>query len=498
MRAMSSASPFDDPRPFARARVIRAWDHADTTTVLGADGVQRRFSGDSAELVRAVLGFVRAPRAPADLLAHLAELTGGPVDPRGPVDEILALLEAAGAVRRAPATEPAPSPPGARLRVVVGITGAVAAAFAPSLCEVLLARGCDVRVVTTRNALRFTAPLALAALTHAPVVTSLWPRDPAAPVPHLDLARWAEVMVIYPASATSISRLATGSCGTVVSATAVSTRAPVLVVPSMNESMFTAPAVQRNLEQLREDGFFLAHPSCGVEVADPPAARAARPVFGSAPPVAAVVDLVLAIAAQHAAPRTAAPSWDAVYREGPAHALPWSTDTLDEDVGALLDRLDRGKARLLDLGTGLGTAAMAAADRGFFVVATDVSPRALDLARERAGGREILWIVDDVLETRLRGAFDVVLDRGLFHTVARERQASYVAAVSALVRPGGHLLLKVHAADEPVDRGTQRLSQADVIGLFGDAFEALSMKASTMPGPGDLAPKALLCALRRR
>ncbi len=380
--------------------------------------------------------------------------------------------------------------------MVVGITGAVAAAFAPSLCDALVGRGCDLRVVTTKNALRFTAPLALAALTHAPVVTSLWPRDPTAPVPHLELARWADVMVVYPASATSIARLAAGSCGTVVSATAVSTRAPVLLVPSMNEAMLTAPSVQRNLAQLREDGFFLAHPSCGVEVADPPAARAERPMFGSAPPVGAVVDLVLAIAEQHAAPR--APSWDALYRGGAAAALPWSTEVIDADLGALLDRLDRGQGRLLDLGTGLGTAAIAAADRGFSVVATDVSPRALDLARERAGERAILWVLDDVLETRLRGSFDVVLDRGLFHTLPRDRQAAYVAAVSALVRPGGHLVLKVHATDEPADHGTQRLSGDDVRRLFGGAFEVLSAEPSTMPGPGGRGPRALLCALRRR
>jgi 3-polyprenyl-4-hydroxybenzoate decarboxylase len=497
---MPPTSPFDDPRSLARARVIRAWDHRGTTTLLGADGVQRRFSGDSAELVRAVLGFVAARRSPAELLAHLAELTGAPVAAGGVVDEALALLEAAGAVQRAPlegagarATSTSARP---RLRVVVGVTGAIAAAFTPALCELLLARGCDVRVATTRNALRFMAPLALAALTHAPVVSSLWPRDPAAPVPHLDLARWADVMVVYPASATSIARLAAGSCGTVVTASAISTRAPVLVVPSMNEAMYAAPAVQRNLEQLREDGFFLAHPSCGIEVADAPAAR--LPMLGSAPPVGAVVDLVLAIAEQHAAPRAEPPSWDATYRARHADELPWATDALDADLAALLDRLDRGAGRLLDLGTGLGTAAMAGADRGFAVVATDISPRALELAQARAGDRPILWVLDDVLDTRLRGAFDVVVDRGLFHVLPRDRQADYVAAVRGLVRPGGHLVLKAHAEDEPTDHGTQRLSRDDVLRLFGDAFEVVHVEASVMPGPGGHAPRAIVGALRRR
>ena len=503
---MPPASPLDDPRPFTRARVIRAWDHADTTTLLGSDGAQRRFSGDSAALVRAILGFVTSPRSPSALLAHLAELTGAPIEATSAIDEALAQLETAGAVHRAPPPAPAsgfgPSPR-PRLRVVLGITGAVAAAFAPGLCELLLTRGCDVRIATTRNALRFTAPLALAALTHAPVVSSLWPRDAGAPVPHLDLARWAEVMVVYPASATSIARLATGSCGTVVTAAAISTRAPVLVVPSMNQAMYTAPSVQRNLEQLREDGFFLAHPSCGVEVADAPATR--LPMFGSAPPVSAVADLVLAIAEQHAAPRVEPPAsepepepWDAMYRARRPDELPWFTDAIDADLAALLDRLDRGAGRLLDLGTGLGTTAIAAADRGFFVVATDRSPRALELAQQRAGARPIVWVLDDVLDTRLRGAFDVAVDRGLFHVLPRAAQATYVAAARALVRPGGHLVLKAHAADEAGDHGTQRLSRDDVLRIFGDAFELVHLEASTLPGPAGRAPKAILCALQRR
>ncbi len=481
--------------PIARARVIRAYDHADTTTLLGEDGVVRRFSGDSAELVRAILGFVAATRTPEALLAHLSELAGAPVEAGGVVEETLALLDAAGAVRRPP---PPVARPGsrARPRVVVGVTGAVAAAFTPGLVQLLLGRGHDVRVAATRNALRFVGALGLEALTHAPVVQSLWPRDPRAPVPHLDLARWAEVMVVFPATATSIARLAAGSCGTVVSAAAIATRAPVLVVPSMNEAMYTAPAVRRNLDQLREDGFFLAHPSCGVEVADAPPDRA--PMLGAAPPIEAVVDLVETILQHHAGPRAAPPSWDDAYRVARPEELPWFTEALDADVAALLGRLPRGGGRLLDLGTGLGVAAIEAADRGFFVVATDVSPRAIELAQERAGDRPIAWMIDDVLQTRLRGAFDLVIDRGLCHVLPLARQADYVTSVRALVRPGGHLILKCHAANEPEEHGTRRFSREDLAALFGSAFELVHAENTVFPGPGGRAPRALLCALRRR
>ena len=413
----------------------------------------------------------------------------------------MALLEAAGALHpeapsiRPPATSGLGARRGPRRRVVVGLTGGVAASFAPSLVQILLDRGLDVRVAATRNALRFVSALSLEALTHAPVVASLWPRDPGAPVPHLDLARWAEVMVVYPATATSIARLASGSAGTVVSAAALATRAPALIVPAMNEAMYTAPAVQRNLDQLREDGFFLAHPSCGIEVADAPASRA--PMLGAAPPIGAVADLGQVIHQHHAVETPVAPSWDDAYAGDPA-ALPWFTETLDEDLAAMLDGLPRGDGRLLDLGTGPGTAAIAAADRGFFVVATDISPRALDLARERAGARPIVFLIDDLLSTRLRGTFDLVLDRGLCHVLPPAALPAYAAAVAALVRPGGHLVLKVHASAEPEDHGTRRFRREDVVALLGGAFEPVHVAESVFPGPGGRAPRALLFALRRR
>jgi hypothetical protein len=486
------------PVAVARARVLRAYDHRETTTILGDDGDLRRFSGDSAELVRAILGFVASPRSGEELLAHLSELAGEPIAWTGPVAETMALLEAAGAVRDQAPSEPVA--PRAGPRVVLGLTGAVAAAFAPGLVQILQARGFAVRVAATRGALRFVGALALEALTHAPVVASLWPSDPRAPVPHLDLARWADAMVVYPATATSIARLAAGSCGTVVSAAAIATRAPVLIVPSMNQAMYTAPAVQRNLEQLREDGFFLAHPSCGIEVADAPASRA--PMLGAAPPIGAVADLIQAIVQGSgdggSAREPAAPAWDDAYRAGRPEDLPWFTAALDPDIAALLGRIERGGGRLLDLGTGAGTAAIAAADLGFSVVATDVSPRAIDLAQGRAGDRRITWIIDDVLASRLRGAFDVVLDRGLCHVLPGAAHAAYRAAVRDLVRPAGHLILKCHSAAEPEDHGTRRFTREDVVAMLGEAFELIHAEDTVFPGPGGRAPKALLCALRRR
>lgn len=485
-----TARPFEDPRPIARAPVIRAYDHDGDTTLLGSDGVARRFTGDSAALVRAILAFVTSPRTPAELLAHLSALAEAEVRPEGAVEEALSLLQEAGAVLRMEPEKQA-ARRGTRTRLVLALTGGVASANAPVLCDLLLSRGFDVRVALTPSAKRFVSPLALEALTHHAVVQSRWPRDPREPVPHLDLAAWAEIMVVWPATATSIARIAQGSCATVVSAAAISTRAPVLIVPSMNVAMYTAPSVQRNLDQLREDGFFVAYPACGIEVAEAPEDRA--PMLGATPPLSAVVDLIASIAAEHV---KRAPTWDEVYRTRRPEELPWFSDALDPDLAALLDGLARGA--LLDVGTGLGTAAIAAADRGFSVVATDVSPHALVLARERARSRPIVWVRDDVLDSRLDSAFDVVIDRGVLHVLPRARHADYAVTMARLVRPGGTLILKCHAPGDDVELGTTKLTREDVVALLGNAFALTHAEDTVFTLPEGRSAKAITMALRRR
>jgi 3-polyprenyl-4-hydroxybenzoate decarboxylase len=481
--------------PIQRARVIRAYDRGTETTLLAENGAILRFTGDSAALVRAILLETASRVTREELLARLAALAGEPVAWTGAVEDAVARLESAGvlAADEAPRLRPHPRP---TRRVLLGLTGGVAAAFAPALVQLLQARGIEVRVAATRRALKFVGALALEALTHAPVVSSLWPREATEPVPHIALARWADLVVVYPASAASIARLASGSTSTVVSAAAIASRAPVLIIPSMNDAMYLAPSLQRNLEQLREDGFLIAHSALGIEVADAPDRR--TPMLGAAPPVGAVAELVEAVLEHEPSARSRAlPDWDRLYQGTPLERLPWHTETLDADLATVLDGIERGGGRLLDLGTGVGTAAIAAADRGFTVVATDIAPHALDVAAARAGARPIVFVRDDVLATGLRGSFDVVLDRGLLHVLARESHAAYAARVAALVRPGGHLVLKCHAASEPVDRGTWRFTREDVTRLFSAAFECVRIDDGIFPGPSPGWPKALLCVLRR-
>ena len=280
---------------FARARFVRIYEHRDEVVVLGDDGALRKFEGPSGELARAVLDALARPRSRKELLATLGKRWDTTASAKV-IDDLLAVLVAAGAIVETTKPRPEKKKNVARGKILVAISGGIAAAYAPALVEILIARGFAVRVAATTNALRFVQPLALEAMTHERVVAQPWPDDPKRPVPHIELARWADLVVVHPATATTLSRIATGDCSDVVSAVAITTRAPVLLVPAMNEAMLTAPSIARNLETLRNDGFHLAHPSLGFEVADEPAAR--KPSLGGAPPVVAVADLAGAILAQ--------------------------------------------------------------------------------------------------------------------------------------------------------------------------------------------------------
>jgi hypothetical protein len=263
-----------------RAPYVRIYERGDELSLLDDHGRVLHLSGDSCAIARELLERLRTRREPRELLAGI----GG--KRRRLAGEVLSLLRDVGAVVERARDEVERSPAAEASRVVLALAGGIVAAHAPALTEMLLARGLRVRIAATPSALRFVSALALEALTHEPVVRSRWPSRAGVAVPHLELAQWADAVLVYPATATTLSRIARGDCSSVVSALAVSTRAPVILVPAMNEAMFDAPSVQRNLAQLRADGFILMHPSLGYEVAVAPSERKLR--YGAAPTVQSV------------------------------------------------------------------------------------------------------------------------------------------------------------------------------------------------------------------
>ncbi len=490
----------NEPR-LVRAPHVRIVDHGEHTTVVARDGSMRRFDGDSASLVRVLLDHATRPVTRDGLLAAIADAAGGPLDAGGVsvVDEAIAVLRATG-VLAAPPTERPALPLATRRRVVLGLTGAVATLHAPMLIQALM-RHYDVQVIATRKALRFVGRIGLEALTHRPVRAGVWETRADRPVPHIEIAEWADMVLVCPASATTLARIATGNCADLVSAVATSTRAPVVLVPSMNSAMHASPAVKRNLDTLRDEGRFVVHPGLGVELAQSPDARV--PMYGPAPPADDVLAIVHAVFAMTDARDgkhipVGAEAWDAVYTSTPEARLPWFTTEPDESVFAALEARGVTRGRWLDVGSGTGAMAVAAASRGFNVTAIDVSVAALTRAEQRQGAHDVTWVLDDVLASRVQSHFDVAHDRGCLHVLPEGQHARYVQALAARVVPGGWLALVTHDPADPTPRGTHRFTRTSLAALLAPAFVLRDERGTALGGPPEAPVPARLYLFERR
>ena len=145
--------------------------------------------------------------------------------------------------------------------VVLGVAGGIAAYKAAALCSALVQRGDTVDVVMTAGAERFVAPLTFAALTRRPVAASLW--DAPETIAHIALARAADVLVVAPATASTIARIALGISDDLLANVALATRAPIVVAPAMNSAMYDHPATRGHLATLRARGFTIVEPGVG-------------------------------------------------------------------------------------------------------------------------------------------------------------------------------------------------------------------------------------------
>lgn len=148
-------------------------------------------------------------------------------------------------------------------QIVLGITGSIAAYKAATLTRLLVTAGADVQVVMTAAAARFITPLTLQALSGHAVRMSLWDDAAELGMGHIELARWADCVVIAPASADTLARLAQGRADDLLSTLCLATTAPVLVAPAMNHVMWRHPATQANVEILRSRDVAFAGPATG-------------------------------------------------------------------------------------------------------------------------------------------------------------------------------------------------------------------------------------------
>ncbi|HEV3309774.1 MAG TPA: bifunctional phosphopantothenoylcysteine decarboxylase/phosphopantothenate--cysteine ligase CoaBC, partial [Chloroflexota bacterium] len=148
-------------------------------------------------------------------------------------------------------------------RILLGVTGSVAAFKAAVLASALTKAGAEVRVILTEAAEHFVAAETFSALTRHPVARSLWAIEGRGDLDHTELATWAELLVVAPASANTIARLAMGLADDMLSTVALATQAPVLIAPAMETHMWNHRATQANGITLRERGVVICGPVAG-------------------------------------------------------------------------------------------------------------------------------------------------------------------------------------------------------------------------------------------
>ena len=147
-------------------------------------------------------------------------------------------------------------------KILVGVTGGIAAYKTPLLIRLLTKAGATVRVVTTDSAFDFVTPLTLSTVSNNPVISS-FSDDNGTWNSHVDLALWADVFVIAPATANTIGKMANGICDNVLLASYFSARCPVIVAPAMDLDMLVHPAVKSNIAKLQEFGNQVIEPTEG-------------------------------------------------------------------------------------------------------------------------------------------------------------------------------------------------------------------------------------------
>ncbi len=149
--------------------------------------------------------------------------------------------------------------------LVLGITGGIAAYKAAELVRLLVKQGISVQVVMTEAACQFITPTTMQALSGKPVFTTMWDERISNGMPHIDISRAANAILIAPASADFIAKLAHGMANDLLSTLCLARDCPLLVAPAMNKQMWENPATQRNIKQLQQDGITLLGPDTGEQ-----------------------------------------------------------------------------------------------------------------------------------------------------------------------------------------------------------------------------------------
>ncbi len=148
-------------------------------------------------------------------------------------------------------------------RILLGITGGIAAYKSADLTSQLVKKGYEVETIMTKNACEFISPLTISSLSHRKVYTDTFLDDLEGTIQHIHLASTCDCFVVVPATANVIARIANGIADDLLTSTMLAATCPKIIAPAMNTHMYENPATQRNLNRLREDGMLIIEPATG-------------------------------------------------------------------------------------------------------------------------------------------------------------------------------------------------------------------------------------------
>jgi phosphopantothenoylcysteine decarboxylase/phosphopantothenate--cysteine ligase len=151
------------------------------------------------------------------------------------------------------------------VNIVLGITGGIAAYKAPDLVRRLRERGAEVQIVMTASAEEFVTATALQAVSGRPIRSNLWDKEAEAAMSHIELARWADVVLVAPATAEVMARITSGAAPDLLTTICLATEAPIALAPAMNHVMWNNPATQANRDVLEQRGIHILGPGTGSQ-----------------------------------------------------------------------------------------------------------------------------------------------------------------------------------------------------------------------------------------
>ena len=153
-------------------------------------------------------------------------------------------------------------------RVLIGLTGGIACYKVPYLVRSLCKAEAETRVIMTESATKFITPLTLETISGNPVAVTMFPEGEFVSTRHIDLAEWPELIVVAPATANFLGKVAAGICDDLLTTIICATERPILVAPAMNPGMWKHPPTQRNLEYLKQIGLKFIGPGTGEMACD--------------------------------------------------------------------------------------------------------------------------------------------------------------------------------------------------------------------------------------